>query len=490
MDPIWRPLWGETASLSDPLPTAADVVVIGAGIAGCTTALELRRAGMDVLLIEARQAGAGTTGRTTAKVTAGHALIYTKIYNLHGLEAAHQYADAQREALAYFERHNRFHSMIQPVTHHVFTDDQIDPLMQELEITRSIGLTTEISEQPDLPGAVAALSYPNQFQIDPKQWLGYLLEEYRALGGQYVTGVRVREVDDGEPVRLQIDNGEITAREVVVATHFPISHQALGAPRLSTNSALVVAGPSTLNVPDTWINIEDSLSVRSATDADGTVLVISGEPYRSGTIDVPAAYHRLSEVAQSRFGVTELRYYWSAHDLYAGDHLPYIGLQLPTSDHVRVASGFGSWGMTNGTFAGLMLTKVLTGGHHPNEDLFDPRRIGFVPPASQTLRESGEAIKHLIGERISHALASTSPEELSPGQGCIVREGTQFIAMSKDSEGTLHRVSAACTHLGCIVSWNQGDQTWDCPCHGSRFSAGGEVIEGPATFDLSPITDD
>lgn len=489
MNPIWRPLWGAAEVTSDPFVHTADVVVIGAGIAGVTTALELRRSGMEVLLLEARLPGAGTTGRTTAKVTAGHALIYTRLAMNHGMDVAKHYAQAQLEALAYFTRHARFHSMIQEVDHHVFSDDDIDPLLQEQEITRSIGLTNHLNSDPALPLARAALTYPGQFQIDPKQWLTYLLEEYRSLGGRLITGVRARDVEDGEPVRIVTDQGEITAHEVIVATHFPISHQILGAPRLSTNTALVVSGPSTLEISDTWIAHDDSLSIRSARDPQGQVLVISGEPHRSGTFDVPAAYHRLSELAQARFGVTELRYYWSAHDLYAGDHLPYIGLHLPTSEHVRVASGFGSWGMTNGTFAGLMLAQVLTGVHHPLEEIFDPRRIGFVPPAPQAIRESGEAIRHLIGERLTHAFTTSSPDELSPGQGCVVRDGTQFVAMSKDSDGNLYRVSAACTHLGCLVSWNQGDQTWDCPCHGSRFTAAGEVIEGPATSDLSPHVD-
>ena len=142
--------------------------------------------------------------------------------------------------------------------------------------------------------------------------------------------------------------------------------------------------------------------------------------------------------------------------------------------------------MTNGTLAGLMLARMLTRGAHPLQDVFDPRRIGFVPPATQTLREAGEAIKNFVGDRFVHSFATDV--DLSPGQGEVIRHGTSFVAVSRDSEGTLHKVSAACTHLGCLVSWNQGDQTWDCPCHGSRFSCSGEVIEGPATTPLEPLT--
>jgi glycine/D-amino acid oxidase-like deaminating enzyme/nitrite reductase/ring-hydroxylating ferredoxin subunit len=487
MSPIWRLLWGEVPMPSDGLMPLADIVVIGAGIAGATTALELRKAGREVLLVEAREAGAGTTGRTTAKVTAGHAAIYSQIVDANGMEAARLYGLGQREALAYFARQKRFHSMIQEVDHHVFTDSDVDLLQREREITQEIGFETDLIEDPGLPGAIAALTYRGQYQIDPRLWLSALLDEYRALGGKYVTGVRVTNIDDGEPVRLETAAGEIQCNDVVVATHFPVSHQALGAPRLSTHAALVVAGPSSLPISGTWISHDDSLGVRVARDGEEEILVISGEPYRNGTEETPPAYHRLSELAQSRFGVTELRYYWSAHDLHTEDHLPYVGLQLPTSKHVWVASGFGSWGMTNGTLAGLMLSKMLISGSHPLQELFDPRRIGFIPPASQTLRESGEAIKHLVGERIANAFGGSDPEELAPGQGCVTLEGTKFVASHRTTDGTLHKVSAACTHLGCLVSWNQGDQTWDCACHGSRFEATGEVIEGPAPAPLDPI---
>lgn len=271
--PIWRPLWGEVPMDSDSISsTAVDVLVVGAGIAGVTTALEVQREGRNVLLVEAREAGTGTTGRTTAKVTAGHACIYSKIANRNGMDIAHKYAEGQREALQYFaDRH------AERVNHCVFTDDEISPLTVEHEVTRAVGFDTFLTHDPVLPGAKAALIYPNQFQINPKNWLRELIHEFRQLGGKYVTNARIHTIYDGEPVVAETDNGQITATDIVVATHFPISNRIVGAPRLSTYMAHVVAGPSTLDIPDTWISYDDEVSVRTAYDSEGPVLVAVGE---------------------------------------------------------------------------------------------------------------------------------------------------------------------------------------------------------------------
>lgn len=484
MDPIWRPLWGELAAHSDEVYRTPDVIVVGAGIAGCTAAVELQRSGQHVLLLEARTPGAGTTGRTTAKVTAGHAAIYADLVERHGVEAATAYSRAQTEALAYFQARAHVKG-VEEVTHHVFWETDDGQAATEFAASRSVGLDTEL-DASSLPGSTMALNYQNQYQIDPTAWLRSLLSEFHALGGQLVSDCRVLEIDDGDKARVRTRTQTYEAQDVIVATHFPISHPVLGAPRLSTQMALVVAGPSTMNISGTWISADDSLSIRTADDSGERILVISGEPYRNGEGDSSASYHRLGALAQKRFGLKELRYFWSAHDLHTEDRLPYIGLQLPTSHHVWVASGFGSWGMTNGTFAGLMLRDLITIGTHPARSLFDPRRIGFVPPASQAIRESGEAIKHLIGGRVSHA-ASTSVDDLTPGQGRVIREGRNFVAAHRTTSGELIKVAAACTHLGCLVSWNSGDQTWDCPCHGSRFQSTGEVIEGPAVDPLERV---
>jgi Rieske Fe-S protein len=209
--------------------------------------------------------------------------------------------------------------------------------------------------------------------------------------------------------------------------------------------------------------------------------VIGGEGHKPGTGDPVASYRRLIEWARQAFDVEAVEYRWATHDYMPADGMPYVGRLWPLSDRVLTATGFRKWGLANGTAAAMMLRDRIEGRGNPWARFFDSTRVKPRAAASGIAREGLEDGWHLVADRIRKR---GSARKLAPGEGKVVSAGLRQVAVSRDDDGTLHAVSARCTHLGCIVSWNAAERTWDCPCHGSRFDTAGGVIQGPAVRPL------
>lgn len=503
------PVWPEPPR---PLPTV-DVLVLGAGIAGLTTACLLAERGWSVAVVEADRLGTGTTGHTTAKVTAQHGLAYRRITRQHGAEVARRYAESQLAALAWLaERAPNADCDWERRDSYVYAEDpeHTEELREEAEAATKAGLVTFYLPDPHADpeigpagGADIGLPFPvagavrvaNQAQFHPRAWLLHLAQGIVDAGGCLLTGVRATGLDEGEPCRVETTAGEISAREVVVATHYPIFDRGFFFSRLTLLRDLVVAGPApdgTGGPRGMYLGSDTRHSIRTAPLPGGRrLLIVGGEHYRTGEeTDVQARYERLAQWAQRRLGLAEITHRWSAHDMSGADGLPYIGRYHPFADHVWVATGFGAWGMTNGTLAGLILADLIMRRRSRWADLYEPNRLTLA--SARTV--AGDAItvtRHLVQDRISVGARSpaggeVAPEELGPGQASVSRLGGRVVAAYRTSEGRLHKVSARCTHLGCLVGWNDAERSWDCPCHGSRFTPDGDVIEGPATAPLPP----
>src|SRR6266540_1767836 len=207
-----------------------------------------------------------------------------------------------------------------------------------------------------------------------------------------------------------------------------------------------------------------------------------------GTRTRPGRRRRgLARWAASRLHLPSIDYRWSAQDNTTVDRLPYIGRYTRASRHLWVATGFGQWGMTNGTLAGLLLRDLITGVDNPWAALFDPARPWLRHGAGAFVRDNATVAKHFLGDRLRAARAG-GPEDLAPGQAAVCTVGGHLTALRRDHDGQLTALSARCTHLGCAVAFNDAEQTWDCPCHGSRYAVDGTVIQGPATEPLQPLS--
>ncbi|MGH3762865.1 FAD-dependent oxidoreductase [Actinophytocola sp.] len=498
--PDFRSLWMDTAPGPDraggSLPTEAEIVVVGAGIAGLTTAYLLADAGRSVLVLEARTAAGGVSGHTTAKLTAQHGLTYHGLASRRGPAAAAAYGASQLAALDWVATTADSLDIdceLERTDSYVYTTDPArrDALRAEAGAARAAGLPASYTDSLDLPVPVAgAVRVADQARFHPRRWLLGLAARIEALGGRLLEDVRVTGVRAGRSAIVRTTSGVVRADQVVVATHYPVLDRGLFFTRLDPVRDLVIAGPlpARLRLSGVYLDADTRHSVRLAYASGEPVLMVGGEHYRVGDrVDVRARYARLASWAAEHLGLTDLRYRWSAHDMSTVDGVPYVGRYHPGSRNLWVATGFGHWGMTGGTAAGLLLRDLVLG--RPNElaTLYDPGRL----PLSGVPTLAGDNVtvaRHLAGDRL-RALASADLANLAADSGTVGRAGTAFVAAYRSATGELTCVSARCTHLGCLVAFNDAERSWDCPCHGSRFDVDGSVLQGPAVRPLRRLSD-
>ncbi|MGW8630690.1 FAD-dependent oxidoreductase [Streptomyces sp. NPDC055793] len=495
--------WLQTAPGGVPRPALAedleaDVVVIGAGVAGLSAAWELGRAGRRVAVLEAERVAAGVTGHTSAKLTALHTLIYDRLRRTRGPEGARLYARSQSEAV---ERAAHVVADLgidcdwetRDAYTYVRDPGRVDELRAEADAAREAGLPASFVTETGLPFPVAgAVRVSGQAQFHPRKYLLALAADLEAHGGLIFEGTPVHGLDEGTPCRVSTGTGfTVTARDVVVATHYPVFDRALLFARLSPRRELVVAGSveADRDVDGMFITPEDNTrSVRTApldgSDADPgrRLLVVTGEHFTPGTGDTRERFARLSAWAREHFPGVDLTHAWATQDIDPSDTVPMVGPLHPGARHTYVATGFGGWGLSGGMMAGRLLTASITGEECAWAGLYDPRRLRTaVREAPALLRAQAEVAGHFVGDR----LRPVPPvDALPPGEGAVVRAGGDRLAVYRDEAGALHALSARCTHLGCLVAFNAAERAWECPCHGSRFDTDGKVIEGPATKPL------
>lgn len=492
-------LWTATAAAPDRrdrlLPPEVDVAVLGGGIAGLTTAYLLALEGRSVLVLEAREIASGVSGHTTAKLTAQHALKYHLLERRKGPDAAACYAESQWTALEWVTTtadELDIDCDLLRLDSFVYTTDaaRTDHLRVEADAAAQAGLPASFVDGIDLDvGAAGAVRFTRQAQFHPRRWLLGLAAAIDALGGTIVEGVRALAVDERGGPRISTSHGDVTARDVVVATHYPVLDRGLYFARLDPVRDLVVAGPvPPQRVPQgMYLDERTHHSVRGYTSNGTAIAIAGGEHYRTGAhVDVAARYRRLAGWASDHLGLGRITYLWSAHDLSTPDAVPYVGRYHPFARHLWVATGFGQWGMTGGTAAGLLLRDLITTGNSPAAWLYEPSRE-HVRSAPSVTKDNITVAAYFLGDRLRALATSTQVDDLPVGHGRVTRLGTTMAAVCREPDGTLRAVHARCTHLGCLVAFNNAERTWDCPCHGSRFAPDGSVLQGPATEPLSPV---
>ncbi|MFI1361289.1 FAD-dependent oxidoreductase [Streptomyces sp. NPDC020898] len=493
--------WLETAPPGAPAPPPAgdltvDVAVIGGGIAGLSTAWELVRQGREVAVLEADRIAAGVTGRTTAKLTALHTLVYDRLRRTRGPEGARLYARSQAEAI-------RHASEIAgelgvdceweeaAACTYAEDPDRLGELRAEADAAREAGLPAEfVTELPELPFEVAgAVRVSGQAQFHPRKYLLALTDDLRRRGGTVYEGTRVVALTEGEPCVLRTEAGvSVRAGEVVIATHYPVFDRALLFTRLSPRRELVVAGTIDEDrAPrDMYITPEQATrSVRSAPYRDGKrLLIVTGEHFTPGTADVEERFDRLSGWAGERFPGLTFTHRWATQDNDSTDSVPLVGRLHHGSRHTYVATGFGGWGLSGGIMAGRLLGDLVGGREADWSGLYDPRRLApVVREGKSFLKHQAQVARHFVGDRLP-SMTPPALADIPPGHGAVVRVGGQRRAVHRDENGSLHAVSARCTHLGCVVAFNNAEQAWECPCHGSRFAPDGHILQGPAVRPL------
>jgi glycine/D-amino acid oxidase-like deaminating enzyme/nitrite reductase/ring-hydroxylating ferredoxin subunit len=473
---------------------SVDVAVIGAGITGLSTAILLKQAGARVAVIEAGRVASGVTGYTTAKITSLHGLVYHDLVKAFGEERAQMYADANQTAIeqvAALVAGGGIDCDFRRAAAYTYTEDpeRVEALQAEVEASVRLGLPASYTETTELPYPVqGAVRFDSQAMFHPRRYCLGLARQIAGDGSFVFEMTRATDVEEGTPCTVVTPHGTIRAQHVVLATQIPFLDRggffAKTSPSRSYALAVRVGGA----VPEgMYLSAESpTRSIRPHLAGEEPLLIIGGEGHKVGQEeDTRRRYEALEEWSRERFDVRSLEYRWSAQDYMPADNVPYIGQLTSGSEQIHVATGFKKWGMTTGTFAGIIIADAITGRPNPWSALFDATRVDLTHSAKRLVTQNTEVAARFVGDRFGIPKVSNLAD-LAPGEGQVLEVDGEKVAAYRDESDVVHAVSPTCAHLGCIVSWNSAERTWDCPCHGSRYDYDGQVIQGPTVNNLEP----
>ena len=486
---------------SDPfLPGAGyDAVVAGAGLTGLVTALLLARSGQQVLVLEARYPGAVTTGNTTAKVSLLQGTVLSALARQYSAKQVRAYVEANQEGQAWLLRYLQEQGVPfqrRDAYTYATTAEGSERLREELTAAATAGLEVHYTADAGLPFHIqGALRLGDQAQINPMDVLDALLLDLRSRGGTVVGGVRLQDVSGRGTLTVRTDRGNVTANKVVLATGIPVLDRGLYFAKLKPlrSYAAALELPAGLTPPPgMYISAEEPTHSLRDYEADGRrLLLVGGHGHHVGrTASEKAHLDGLLGWAGTHFPGARGTHTWSAQDYQATNLMPFFGTLPRGRGRILFGTGYNKWGMTNAVAAALGISAEILGGQLPWADTVH-HRVTSPAGALSAVKLNAQVAAKLAtgwgkvaaeGRKTTHPAASAAPAD---GEGTVYRDGARPVAVST-VDGTTCRLSAACTHLGGIVTWNDSELTWDCPLHGSRFSSGGQLLEGPATKDLPP----
>lgn len=493
--------WRESTSLPSFSPLQediqADICIVGAGITGITAAYQLAQDGYRVVLMDADQILNGTTGHTTAKITAQHGVIYDELLQHLGQEKAKLYYEANSDALHYIKdivnrKRIECDFNAQDAFIYATTDEEEQKVYKELEAYQSLGINGSLTNE--IPFAIPTKSVvvmKDQAQFHPLHYLKVLVEEILEKGGKIYEQTVAIDVEESPELRVVTKSGpKVKCDYILSCSHFPFyDGKGFFFTRMYAERSYVVAAKTKESYPGgMYLSAgQPTRSLRSVTTTNGENLVlIGGEGHKTGQgSDTLKHYEALKSFGVDVLGLNEFPYHWSAQDLYTLDKVPYIGNITSSNPNIFIATGFRKWGMTSGTAAALLLQDLVKAKQNKYTDLFAPSRFVADPSLKKFLSTNMGVAGHFIEGKLDRP--TKNPEDLGLDEGGVVSINGRRAGAYKDKEGNVYCVDTTCTHLGCEVEWNHGDRSWDCPCHGSRFSVHGEVLEGPADQPLEKL---
>jgi len=499
-----EPYWRDSADIpSFPKPTGdmkVDVAIVGGGISGITTAYLLVKDGVRVALVEAGNLLNGTTGHTTAKITAQHDIIYNDLINHFGEEKAKLYYEANNSALQFIENTLHEHQIRCGFTREdacIYTNSEqyIKKIQDEYTSYQKLGISGAYVETISLSLPVkAAVVMKNQAQFHPLQYLAPLVSYIAGAGGAIYENTTAVDVEQGSELKvITRDGSKIACDHVISCSHFPFyDRYSFYFARMYAERSYVLGVKISQEYPGgMYLSAEDPKRSLRYTELDHgeKLILVGGESHKTGQgICTIKHYEALQAFADETFGKNEILYRWSTQDLTTLDKVPYVGQISSRTPNVLVATGYRKWGMSNGTAAALLLRDLVLGNDNPYCELYAPSRFHTDPDIKTFIVQNVDATKHFIEGKFEMWLPR--PEDVTNGQGMAVMVDGKRCGAYRDDRGTLHIVDTTCTHMGCELEWNAAERSWDCPCHGSRFSYEGDIIEGPALNRLHHLGDD
>lgn len=495
---LWQNTTTNYKSKKNVKPTELfDVVIAGGGITGITTGLLLQKAGKSVLICEAQTIGFGTSGGTTAHLNTFLDTPYNTVQKKFGEKNARLLATSVQQALQLIKRNVQEYQIdcgYRELPGYLFSQDSGQSKELEDIFTASRECNVEVAWTDTIPVPInfeKAAVFPGQACFHPLRYLVALAEEFENAGGVLLQDCRITSVDEGEPHTVITSQGSFKSNHFVYATHIPPGVNLLHfrcAPYRSY--ALAAKVKEATGYADGLVyDMYDPYHYYRAQEIDGELYFIAGgEDHKTGHEEyTQSRFRQLEAHVNKYFDLGEIEYKWSSQYYEPADGLPYIGHLPGHPENMYVATGYGGNGMVYSAVAAITLTDIIAGSDSDNIKLFDPNRLKPVAGFSNFVKESADVVGKLINKMLPAEKLPTL-SDLAKGEAKIISYEGHHLAVYRDEEGELHAVNAACTHIKCEVAWNAAERTWDCPCHGSRFSYTGEMLTAPARRDLEVVS--
>ena len=471
----------------------AEVCIIGAGLFGLTTAYYLTKQGKRVVVIEKDDIGEKVSGNTTGKITSQHGLFYSHLIDDYGINYAQKYLEVNEKAIQNIKEiidTEQIGCDFEEQSAYVFTtnQDEVIEIEKEVDAVNKLGKKAKLISNVDKPFKMkAGIEFENQAQFHPRKYMiglaNVILKDNQIYN--YTTATDVQKY--GEKFMITTDRGNVLADSVVLATHYPIvNFPGIYFIKMYQSTSYIIAIETNSKIPEgMYITAEEPVySFRSAKYNDKNIVLIGGSEHKTGeAIADNSHYTELEKKAKELYPDCKVLFRWNTRDCISLDKIPYIGEFSNLYNNMYVGTGFKKWGMTFSNIAGKIVSDKILGKQNEYEDLFTPTRLKPIKNRWEVKNMLKETVDSIALNKFK--IDPSSVSEIENDNASIMKIDGENIGVYKDKNGKLYAVSPVCTHLGCLLTWNNIDKTWDCPCHGSRFDYTGRNIYEPAIKDLN-----
>lgn len=472
-----------------------EVCVIGAGLFGLTTAYYLTQCGKKVVVLERDGIGKKVSGNTTGKITSQHELFYTHLVEDYGEEYAKKYLKANEQAIRNIQQiidREKIECEFSTQKSYVYTtkQDEVIEIEKEVEIVNKLGKDAKFVTNIELPLKIkGAIEFDGQAQFHPREYMlglaNAILKQNKIYNYTTVTDVE----KDGDNYKIYTDKGNIKAKYVVLATHFPtINMPGFYFLKMYQSTSYLIAIETNSKLPQgMYINIREPVySFRKANYNGKEILLIGGAGHKTGEpIPEESHYEQLEKKAKEMYSDCKVLFRWNTRDCISLDKIPYVGEFSNLMKNLYVGTGFKKWGITLSNVAANIVADKIMGSINEFEDIFTATRM-------KPIKNRWE-VEHILKETVNSIalnkfkIDSWNVEKIENGNGAIIEIDGSNVGVYKDINGKIYAVKPNCSHLGCLLSWNNTDKTWDCPCHGSKFDYRGRNLYEPAIKDLDIV---
>lgn len=477
--------------------TNTDVCIIGGGICGITTAYYLTQKGYNVIVIEKNQVGHGVTGHTTAKITSQHGLIYHYLSDKYGIKFAQKYFEANEDAIKNIKEiieENGINCDFEKKDNYIYTCNKSDvqKIKEEAESLKYISTNSEETTKTNLPFEILdAVKLKNQAQFNPLKYIKSLVNIIMKNKNRIYINTLCTDIKrESNEYIVYANKNKIYAKYVVLASQYPfLKIPGFYFTKMYQSSSYVIGVETKKELPNgMYLNIEEpTYSFRTAEDKGKNILLIGGADHITGDkVTYKNTYEILEKKAKELYPDCSILYKWSTRDAISLDKIPYIGEYSSLLPDMYVATGFNKWGMTSSNIAANIIVDKIEGKGSIYDEIFKSTRLKPITNKGEMKNIVVKSGKGLIKNRIKEEKLEV--KDIANDDGGIIEIDEEKIGVYKDDKGEIYCIKPVCPHLGCILEWNSADKTWDCPCHGSRFSKYGKNIYGPAIEDLEVLS--